>query len=119
MLEHHTAHLLTPREFVRRQTRYTLVSVFVIAVSLGIGAAGYHFLEHADWLDAVYDAAMILTGMGPALTPHSAGSKLFVTTYALFSAMIFLTVAGIFMTPIVHRIMHRLHLKQLQHDARL
>ena len=112
MLEHRSEPVLNPRQFALRQIRFTLLSALVIGGSLGIGAIGYHGCEGGSWLDATYDAAMILTGMGPAIQPHSDSGKIFVTVYALFSAIVFLSASGLLITPLFHRIMHRLHLAE-------
>ncbi len=117
MLEHRSQPLLPPARFVRRQARFTLLSAAVILSSLSIGACGYHLLENKDWLDSYYLAAMILTGMGPSCELHTSFGKLFVTCYALFSAVVFLSAAGLLVTPLFHRIMHRLHLEEAEQEG--
>lgn len=116
MLEHRTEPLLTPREFIIRQLWFTFLSAGIVAVSLAIGAVGYRGCEGVTWLDAIYDAAMILTGMGPAVQPHTDSGKIFVTIYALFSAMVFLTASGFLVAPLFHRVLHRLHLEEGDRD---
>ena len=54
------------RQWLRRKlARNAVIVCGLILAALGIGAAGYHFLDGLDWLDATLNAAMILTGMGP------------------------------------------------------
>lgn len=79
--------------------------------SWGIGILGYHFLEHLSWIDAILNAAMILTGMGPVNPIRTTPGMLFASFYALFSGIIFITTAAVLLTPIAHRLMHRFHLE--------
>jgi hypothetical protein len=81
----------------------------VVGASLLIGVLGYRFLNGEDWLDALVDAAMILGGMGPVAPLTTPAAKLFASFYALFSGIVLLAVAGILMSPWVHRLLHRLH----------
>ena len=81
----------------------------LIAASLIVGMAGYHFLERLDWLDAFLNAAMILSGMGPLAPVHSTAGKLFAGLYALYSGFAVLIITGIAFGPVVHRMLHRLH----------
>ena len=84
----------------------------VVAVSLAIGTVGYHSLAGLDWIDALLNAAMILTGMGPVSPLSSPGAKVFASAYALFSGIVFLVSVGILVTPLLHRLMHRFHLEE-------
>jgi hypothetical protein len=54
---------------------------------------------------------MILGGMGPVDTLHSAAGKLFAGLYAIYSGLVLLAAAGVVMTPWIHRFMHRFHLE--------
>ena len=76
--EHRSLPLLPRRAFLRRLTHHGLVASGLVLGSLGIGAAGYHaFGENLTWLDAVLNAAMILTGMGPVDRMTTTAVKLF------------------------------------------
>jgi hypothetical protein len=54
---------------------------------------------------------MILTGMGPVAEMKTNTAKLFSSFYALYSGIAFLTVTAVFFTPIIHRLLHILHLE--------
>lgn len=82
----------------------------LLSASLGAGTVGYHVLADLDWVDAVLNAAMILTGMGPVSPLHSPAAKLFAAGYALFSGIVFVAGVSLVMAPIVHRFLHRFHL---------
>lgn len=84
----------------------------LLVIALAIGMAGYHFCEHLPWLDAFANAAMILSGMGPLEPLKTFAGKLFAGCYALFSGLLFITVAGIILAPIGHRLLHKFHLEK-------
>src|SRR5262249_29907234 len=73
--------------------------------SRGIGTVGYHVIGHLPWLDAMLNAAMILTGMGPVDRMTTAAAKWFATIYAIFSGVAFLSSVGVFMAPVAHRLL--------------
>ncbi len=79
--------------------------------SLLIGTLGYHFIAGLGWVNAFYNASMILAGMGPAATLTDKAAMLFSSFYALFSGIVFLTTFAIFFAPIAHRFLHSLHIE--------
>ncbi len=80
-------------------------------VSLGIGMAGYRGFEGLSWLDAFLNSAMILSGMGPVATMHTAAGKLFAGCYALYSGLALITTVAVIFAPIFHRFLHKFHLE--------
>jgi hypothetical protein len=101
--------ILPPRHFAKRVLNYTLASAGIIAISLLLGIMGYHYFGKLGWLDSLYNASMILTGMGPVNVLESDAAKWFGSFYALFSGVIFLSTVAIFFAPFAHRLMHLLH----------
>ena len=81
-----------------------------IGLSLGAGAWGYHHFDGLPWIDALLDAAMILTGMGPVSALTSDAAKLFATIYALYSGVAFLTFVALLFAPVAQRFLHKFHL---------
>ncbi len=71
---------------------YALVSLLLIIVSLIIGVLGYHYLNGLSWLDALVNASMILTGMGPVDPLKNDAAKWFASAYAIFSGVAFLSI---------------------------
>ncbi|MBL8993068.1 MAG: hypothetical protein JNM63_06990 [Spirochaetia bacterium] len=108
--EHRSEPILAPLQFYRRVAVHAVLSTAIVSFSLGIGVAGYHFIEGFSWVDAFHNASMILSGMGPANEIHSSAGKIFASLYALFSGMIFLVSVGFLAAPVVHRILHRVAL---------
>lgn len=96
-------------QFLRRLLLCVSISVSLMAASLAVGIVGYHVIAGLSWIDALLNASMILGGMGPVDTLHSAGSKLFASAYALYSGMVLIATIGIALNPIIHRLLHRFH----------
>ena len=67
-----------------------MVSALLIGVSLGVGVLGYRYAAGLSWIDALLNASMILTGMGPVSRLDSTGAKLFASGYALFAGVVFI-----------------------------
>jgi hypothetical protein len=109
MFEHRNEPLLPRHEYYRRLVRHGLFAVGLLAVGLGVGMCGYHFIEGQSWIDAFANAAMILSGMGPLDPLKTVAGKLFAGIYAIFSGVAFLTTVGILLAPVVHRFLHRFH----------
>ncbi len=95
-----------------RLFRNAQVAVAVIAVSLAIGMAGYHWLAPMSWIDAFLNAAMLLGGMGPVDTLTNDGAKLFAGFYALYCGVVFIATAGLLIAPLGAHILHKYHLDQ-------
>ena len=108
---------LAPRStFYRRLSANLTLAFGLVAVSLVIGMAGYHFLGGLDWIDAFLNASMILSGMGPVDTLSEPLAKLFAGFYALYSGLALVAMAGLILAPILHRFLHRFHLEDDQDE---
>ncbi len=109
--------MLPMRAFLNRLLGQFLIALAVMAFSLLLGMAGYHFIEGLPWIDALLNAAMLLGGMGPVNELHTDAGKLFASFYALYSGMIFLVVAGLLLAPIFHRVLHHFHLEATEDEV--
>ena len=110
-LEHHSERVVTFPRFILRLIRFALFSFLLIFVSVAIGVAGYRYFGNVSWLDSFHMACMILTGMGPVVEMKSDSAKLFSSFYALYSGVAFLSTTAVFFAPIIHRLMHILHVE--------
>jgi len=95
--------------FAQRLLVHLGIALLMTVFSLVIGMVGYHVLEQLSWIDAFLNSAMLLGGMGPVDPPHSDAGKLFAGFYALYAGLMFIITAGLLVTPVMHRLMHRLH----------
>ena len=109
--EHRGQQLLPRRQFILRLSRWSLLAIGVIAISLAAGICGYHFLEKLSWIDALLNASMILGGMGPVDQLKTNAGKIFASLYALYSGLALISVAGLLMAPVVHRLLHKFHVE--------
>jgi hypothetical protein len=118
MFEHHTKQLLPRKEYYRRIANHAVLGIAVLAGSLAIGMAGYHFFEKLPWIDAFVNAAMILSGMGPVATLQTDAGKIFAGCYALFSGITLIGILGIIFAPVIHRFLHKFHLEDKDMDRK-
>lgn len=112
MYEKKTQPLASQRVFFIRIGRNMFFMFMLIVFSLVVGVLGYHYLAGADWVDAFHNASMILSGMGPVITIENETGKIFSSFYALFSGLVFVTNIGVLLAPVMHRIMHSVHLEE-------
>jgi hypothetical protein len=104
---------LLPRAlFMRRVGLHFAFATGILAASLAIGMAGYMYFESLAWRDAFLNASMLLGGMGPVDAPKTDGGKIFAGLYALYSGLLILVMAGVVLSPVLHRILHKFHWAQ-------
>ncbi|HVN64501.1 MAG TPA: hypothetical protein VMT58_07670 [Candidatus Binataceae bacterium] len=103
--------LLPRRLFLRRVARWAAAAAALLGGSLAFGVLGYHFLGGLDWIDAILNASMILGGMGPVDPISSRAGKLFASFYALYSGLALISIAGIMLAPLAHRLLHKFHIE--------
>ena len=89
--------------------RNIVIAALIILFSLAVGMVGYKYYCPVSWAEAFVDASMILTGMGPVDNPESDAGKVFTGLYAIYSGVIFLSLAAIVLAPALHRLMNGLH----------
>jgi hypothetical protein len=111
MFEHRHQPLLSRPAFARRVGRSAATSGLLIGSSLAVGVLGYRFTADLSWIDALLNASMILTGMGPVSPLYTTGAKLFASFYALFSGVVFIASISVVIAPLAHRFLHRFHLE--------
>lgn len=116
MFEHKSEALLTRSAFLGRMARSGAVVLGIIAFSLLSGSAGYHYFGALPWIDALLNASMILTGMGPVDPLKTNSAKLFATFYSLYSGVAFLTMMAVLVAPLLHRFLHKFHLEVSEDD---
>jgi hypothetical protein len=116
MFEHKSRPLLPRKASYARFAWSVATTTGIVAFSLFMGSAGYHYLGDLPWIDALLNASMILAGMGPVDPIHSPAAKIFASFYALYSGITFLTMVAILMAPLLHRFLHKFHLEIEEDD---
>jgi len=84
----------------------TGVALLPLALAtLLLGMAMYHWVEGLSWSSAFLNAAMLLAGMGPVDPLHTEAGKWLAGLYALFAGGVFLVVAGVMLSPMIHHVL--------------
>jgi hypothetical protein len=110
--EHRSQPLASRKVYLQRVYRNIGLAVLIMFICLLIGVLGYRYTAPMSWIDALHNASMILSGMGPVAEIQTVGGKIFSSAYALFSGVAFITNIGILLTPVVHRFFHKLHVEE-------
>jgi hypothetical protein len=117
MFEHRSRPLVPRRVFLLRLLRFFLAAQVIVAGSLAVDTWGYMHYAQQSRVDAFLNASMILAGMGPVGTLPTGEAKLFASFYALYSGIALLTTVAVILAPLVHRMLHALHLEEEGDDA--
>jgi predicted membrane-bound spermidine synthase len=100
---------LSNKHFARRMLLHFAWASMIVLLSLGVGMLGYRYFERWSWLDAFLNSSMLLGGMGPLNPPQIDAGKIFAGLYALYAGLVFLILAGVIATPLLHRLLHKFH----------
>ena len=111
-------HPIPLNRFLPLWAKCVAFAAMLLTLALGIGVAGYHWIAGFSWVDALLNACMILTGMGPVGTLPDDTSKLFASAYAVFSGVVFLSMAGVVLAPAIHRMLHCFHMDEDEKNHR-
>jgi hypothetical protein len=114
--ERRAAPLASHAVFLGRLGRSLLFAVALVAVALAIGMIGYRITESMDWLDAFLNASMLLGGMGEVDPLRTSAGKLFAGSYALFCGLLIVITSGVVLAPILHRVLHAMHIDNTTTD---
>ncbi len=112
MFERSHEPLLSRSLFALRLARFLAAAALIDLLLVALGAVGYRCLEGVTWLDAVTDAAMVMTGNGPITHLRTPGGKLFAVFDALVGQAVYMLVIAMLLTPFAHRVLHAFHLKK-------
>jgi hypothetical protein len=107
--EHKKQPVASKKVFLKRLYFNSLLAGAILFACLLIGIIGYKIGGPMSWIDALHNASMILSGMGPVAEVKTVGGKLFSSFYALFSGVAFITNIGLLIAPLAHRFFHILH----------
>jgi hypothetical protein len=116
MYENKREPLATLSVYYWRIFKNIIIGILILGICLLTGILGYHYIGHIVWIDAIHNASMILSGMGPVANVENTTGKLFSSAYALFSGVVFITNIGFILAPAAHRFFHRLHLDESQEE---
>ena len=107
--QHRNPRHLTPRHLIRGLARNGAWALLLMLTSDGIGTLGYRYFAGFRWIDSFLNASMLLGGMGPVGDLPNDRAKVFASIFALYSGLVFLLAAGLMLSPVFHRVLHRFH----------
>ncbi len=90
--------------------RSIAVSILLLIAMIAIGTIGFHAVEKYSVLDSALNSIMIMTGVGTVGAINTTAGKVFTGIYSILSTLVFFTVLAIIFTPLLHRLLHKLHL---------
>lgn len=108
----HPSHAALRQRLVSQLLTSAQVVLALLAFSLAVGMAGYHWLAPMPWIDAFVNAAMLLGGMGPVDQLTNDAVKLFAGLYSLYCGVVFIATMGLLIAPVGSHLLHRFHLDQ-------
>lgn len=98
------------RVYIQNIVKSVILSFSFLTFSLLIGVIGYHIFFKIPWVDSLYNASLILTGMGPVDPAPSDAAKVFASIYSIYSGVAFLTSVAVIFSPVIHRFLHKFRL---------
>ena len=117
--EHHTEPLASHRVFLGRMAQQVFFALGLVIATLMIGVAGYMTIAGLDFVNASLESSMLLSGAGPLYTERDSTNtlKIFSSLYALFCTLVVVAMVGLLASPVVHRILHRLHARRTMENG--
>ncbi|MFK8329642.1 hypothetical protein M2D63_006450 [Pseudomonas sp. BJa5] len=110
MYESRTEAVISPRQFRYRLMWHGLGAGLLLVGSILFGVLGHLYFEpHIPLHDAIFNATLLLGGVGPVILPESVGGKLFFAGYGLYVGLVFVASIGLILAPVAHRVLHRFH----------
>lgn len=110
MFERRSEPLISRRRFAIRVGFCICIAILIDALAVVLGAIGFHLLEGMNWLTSFLNGAMVITGNGLVTQLHTEGGRLFSIFDALFGVLAFVSVAGVVLAPVLHRLLHSFNL---------
>jgi hypothetical protein len=116
MFEHVKEDLLPFEQFIYRLLKYLAIAILLLALAVIPGVMTFHLFFELPLTEAFINAVSLL---GSLPTPHpltSHGGHVFTALYNLFIETTVLLALGTLFSPIVHRILHKMHLNTEQDE---
>lgn len=110
MYEKRSDEVISQKAFIWRLIWHVLAALLLVVITLFIGALGHVYFENVQIHDALVNSAMLMGGVGTTILPESVAGKMFFSAYGLFLGILFAAVVGVVLAPLIHRIVHKMHL---------
>lgn len=96
--------------FIKRMAQHIFYVLLILLLSLVIGTTGFYVFEGHGLEDAILHATFILSGFGLVSMPTTTAGRMFAGFYGLYANIFFLAGFTILFAPVIHRILHKLHI---------
>lgn len=116
MFEHRSQPLISRIAFAWRLLGAFLITMLIVMFSVLGGTLGFRFFAGLAWSDSFHHACLVLGEHSPYKQPESTLGKVFVGLYIMYARLVFFTVVAILVLPLLHRVLHRLHLDTMDVD---
>ncbi len=111
MFENFNEPLASRKKYHRRVIKTGTFALAILVSAVSAGMLGFHFIVDLNWINSFLSATMMLGGIGGEISEFKTeGAKIFAGCFALFSGVTFLSSMAIFISPIVHRFIHKFHI---------
>ncbi len=117
MKERSSTHRSYSKFFLKHFARNFLLAIIVTGVLILIGILGFRYFEQTAWVDAYANVTMIISGVGMLTEPKTDTGKIFVGTYSLLGAGLFLIAIGVAFVPIFHWLFRQMHVEDREHNV--
>lgn len=97
--------------FARRMLAAFGVTLLIVFGSMAVGTAGYYGLSDMNWDNAFHHACHVLSGHdADPLPDRTPAVNIFAGLFVLYARLVFVSILAVMMVPLVHRMMHKMHL---------
>jgi hypothetical protein len=83
------------REYKEKYIKILIIIVFFFIATIILGSIIFMFMFELTWIDALYAASLILTGIDIEVVPTTNAQKIFIIFYALLTVLILLSMANL------------------------
>lgn len=91
---------------------HVFTAFILVVVTLAIGIAGHVYFDNMSPGTALIASITLTSGLGLSVFPETASGQLFTSLYGIFSGYVYIATSSIVIAPILHRILHKLHLDE-------
>lgn len=112
MYEKVSDQLVSTERFVWRLVKHGIYVLGILVLSAMAGAVGFVSFEDYSFEDAILHSVHILAGLGLIQLPESYAGRLFAAVFGLYASLFFLAAFSVISAPVIHRILHKLHLDE-------
>lgn len=110
MFEHVKQEVLSFKCFLLRLIKFFCIASIILFLGLVPGFLGFHYVAGLDFHEAMLNTLSLLGDISPPYRVENKPGQLFSAIYGLFIETVFLLSVATLLSPIIHRILHRLHI---------